>query len=364
MPPTGDPSLLDILRDLLDAGRDPTGREALARCRRHLEAAGFKVELHDDVGALVMRTSPDATLLFSGHVDVVPAGAGWTRDPYGGEVAENRVWGRGACDMLGSVAAYLKLAYDRPDLPFAIALTSDEETGMKGAEALVARGALAGLTTGVVGEPTDFEIGVAEKGVLWLRLTARGVSAHASMPEKGRNAISLLVAGLARLHDLPIGPRHLLLGAPTASVGRLAGGTAVNMVPDTAWAEVDIRYCPPQTEAGIVQAVEEAMAATGAPVTVEVLSHHAPFEASPASGLGKTAERALRMSRDAPPRAVGLPYGTEASKLVALGMDLIVLGPGERALAHTNGESITLQDLEDGYTLYRTLAELHAKGGR
>lgn len=358
------PSLPEILRSLIAAGRDPTGREALAVARAHLERAGLEVTALDDAGALVARTGPDATLLLSGHVDVVPAGTGWTRDPHGGEIADNRLWGRGACDMLGSVACFLKLAYDRPDLPFAIALTSDEETGMKGAEALVARGALAGITAAVVGEPTDFEIGVAEKGVLWVRLTANGVSAHASMPEKGKNAIALLVTALARAHDAKLGPRHLLLGAPTVSVGRLEGGVAVNVVPATATAEVDIRYCPPQTLEGILQSLEEAIASTGAPVTLEVMSHHAPFEANPASALGKAAERALRMTRSQSPRAVGLPYGTEASKFVALGLDLVILGPGERALAHTNGESIALQDLEDGYTLYRTLAETHAKGGR
>ncbi|HWG90594.1 MAG TPA: M20 family metallopeptidase, partial [Candidatus Thermoplasmatota archaeon] len=344
-------------------GKDPTGREALRVSEEILRGAGLQVEVREDAGVLLARTHPEATLLLSGHVDVVPEGSGWERDPHGGEVAENRLWGRGACDMLGSVACFLRLAQARPDLPFGIALTTDEETGMKGAEALVQQGMLASFQAAVVGEPTDFEIGVAEKGVLWLRLTAEGRSAHASMPEKGKNAIAALVAGLGRLHGVSLGPRHVLLGAPTMSLGRLVGGTAVNMVPDHAMAELDIRYCPPATRDGILAAIEEALRQSGETIRIEIISDHAPFEAAPTSRLGKAAEGALRAVRGNP-RAVGLPYGTEASKFVSLGMDLIILGPGERGLAHTNRESIALQDLEDGYLLYEALVERYAKGGR
>ncbi|HWH08635.1 MAG TPA: M20/M25/M40 family metallo-hydrolase, partial [Candidatus Thermoplasmatota archaeon] len=118
-----------LLSDLLRAARH--GPEAvLVRVAEALP--GFaRRDAGPPTAALLVRGAP--RVLLSGHVDVVPAGAGWTRDPHGGEVAEGRVWGRGACDMLGSVACFVAAARRAPDAPCGILLTTDEETGMAAA---------------------------------------------------------------------------------------------------------------------------------------------------------------------------------------------------------------------------------------
>lgn len=368
MPPSLD-SLASTLAALVRAAGERTpeggvgsGDAPLAFCEERLAKAGASIARVGPPAAFVARRAGDARppLLLSGHVDVVPSGDGWALPPFGATLSEGRLWGRGASDMLASVACFVRLFEERPDLPLAIALTSDEETGMKGADLLVAAGVLGGARGVIVGEPTDFEVGVAEKGVLWARLVARGRAAHASMPEVGENAAEKLIAAWSRVARMPLpGSEHPLLGRATRSLDVLRAGLAVNAVPDRAEGEVDFRYLPGTSPESLVRALE-ALAAPDA--TVEVLSSHPPFESDPSGPLALAARRAVAEVRGVDRPGVGLPYGTEACKLAALA-PCIVLGPGERALAHTNRESVALRDLADGYAvLERVAVELSASG--
>ncbi|HVL48629.1 MAG TPA: M20 family metallopeptidase [Candidatus Thermoplasmatota archaeon] len=346
------------LARLIRAGRAGDAAATLALARATLEAAGFETAAVADGNAAVFRRGR-SRLLFSGHVDVVPAGEAWTRDPFGGEEADGRVWGRGASDMLGAVACWLALAEARRDLPMTIALTTDEETTMAGAEALLASGRLAGVEAVVVGEPTDFEVGVAEKGVLWLAVEVEGRSAHASMPEQGVNAASGLARAVLALEAMSMKGTHPLLGRPTLSVGRLEAGTKVNVVPERARAEVDIRYLPPRSERDVLAAVRMALVDAGVEAKVTPISSHPPFETASSSALVASCEKALARAHR-PMRAVGLPYGTEASRFMRAGWDIVILGPGERALAHTSRESVRLDDLAAASVAYEALAEAWA----
>lgn len=347
MLPTG--YLVELLRAAAsDGGAMPAARRLLAECGLDV------VEVPGTRAIVARRGSP--RLCFAGHVDVVPTGDGWQRAP--GDVADGRVWGRGASDMLGSVACWIALARTTT-LPFAVALTTDEETRMGDAEALVASGLLSPYEAIVVGEPTDLEIGVAEKGVLWVRATVAGRAAHASMPAEGINAIEAASRAILRLKDLELPGRHASLGAPTISVDRIAGGAAVNVVPESCTFEVDIRYLPGVPSERIVELVDSTIQRAVDVHKLEVMSHHPPFEARDGSRLVAAAEAAVKAAGRSP-RRVGLPYGTEASRYVQLGNDLVILGCGERALAHTNREAIRVEDLEAGLRAYRALAEAYA----
>ncbi|HEX2021798.1 MAG TPA: M20/M25/M40 family metallo-hydrolase, partial [Candidatus Thermoplasmatota archaeon] len=122
----------DLLPRLVQAAR--SGPDAvLAAVDAPLRALGFAPRATASSPRAVLWRRGDARVALSGHVDVVPVGEGWTRDPFGGEVAEGRVWGRGACDMLGSVACFVGAAALARDAPAAILLTTDEETTMHAA---------------------------------------------------------------------------------------------------------------------------------------------------------------------------------------------------------------------------------------
>lgn len=333
-----------LLTDLIRAA--PAGPDEVLR--RVAEALpGFsRRDAGPPTAALFTRGKP--RILLSGHVDVVPAGAGWQRDPHGGEVAEGRVWGRGACDMLGSVACFVAAAHQAPDAPCGILLTTDEETGMLAASRALDAGLLRGVEGVVVGEPTALDVGIAEKGVLWLRVEASGRTAHGSMPHLGDNAVDRVVRVLSRL-ERPTG-EHKLLGAPTLSVNRIGGGEAVNQVPAEAWAEIDIRYLPGgDPRASFERALEEG-------ARLRVLSDHAPFEVAPDAPLVRLAVDAARAA-GRKGQTLGLPYGTEASKFAPAGIPTVILGPGEPGLAHTARESIALDDLEAGARCYRSILE-------
>ena len=194
-----------------------------------LHGFGFEISLRalSADRASVIATSPtagrSAPLVFTGHIDVVPLGTrAWTRDPFGADLVDGRIHGRGSSDMKSGVAAFICAALNvagesqAPDLKLVI--TAGEETGCAGASALVAGGDLGRAGAIVVAEPTANAVCVGHKGALWLNAVATGIAAHGSMPERGDNAIykaARLINGLQSFtFDVAA---HPTLGAPTLS---------------------------------------------------------------------------------------------------------------------------------------------------
>jgi succinyl-diaminopimelate desuccinylase len=181
----------------------------------------------------------------------VPLGeAEWTREPLGGEVDGDRLYGRGASDMkaglAGIVTAAERLAaLGTGDPGLEVVLCAGEETGCAGARRLVDSGALGDAGAGLVAEPTSNYPCVAHKGVVWLDASTSGRSAHGSMPHLGDNAVYKLARAVAALEDFRFdGHEHPLLGSATLSVGTIAGGVNINSVPDRAVAGIDVRPVP------------------------------------------------------------------------------------------------------------------------
>jgi len=330
------------------AGKGPDA--VLDELRRPLREAGLSPRETRGSPRAVLWSRGAPRLVLSGHVDVVPEGEGWTRDPHGGELAEGRVWGRGASDMLAGVAAFAAAAAST-DAPCAILLTTDEETTMQAAQHALAEGLLRDAEAVVVGEPTSLEVGIAEKGVLWLTLTARGRNAHGSMPELGDNAAERLVRALHAIQGLRWEGEHPALGRATLNLGTLHAGEAVNQVPALATAKLDVRYLPGTSARDVIGRLRDA---AGEPVDIEVQSDHAPFELEADAPLARAAVRA------AGTRALGLPYGTEASKFAPAGLPCVILGPGESPLAHTNRESVRVDMVRRGVDVYVRLIEEYA----
>lgn len=307
-------------------------------------------------------------IVFCGHIDTVPLGGeAWTCDPFGGEVRDERLWGRGAADMKGGnaamLAAFLALSAE-PTFSgtLSYALTFGEETGSEGAAMMVKDGSLPRFDVMIIAEPTDNRIVRRHKGALWLRVTARGRTGHGSMPDMGINAIDLLTGLAANLRDVLEGlERDPQLGLTTLCLTRLEGGVQTNVIPDSAIAEFDIRTLPGQDIERLLEVAQEVARKLcdrqpGAEISFQILTALPPLDTpqdDPILRIVAEARTALGLSEGLPE---GASYFTDASLLQTLGGSTVIIGPGSPAEAHQTNESMSLDALATAETLYRDIA--------
>ncbi|PKU22399.1 M20 family metallopeptidase [Telmatospirillum siberiense] len=343
---------------------NPPGNES--RCTailaRLLADAGFEVTARpfgDGRASLVARIGQGPRpLAFTGHVDTVPLGKqAWTVDPFGGEIAGDRLYGRGSSDMKAGVAAFTEACVRNAamlrDGPGAlIVVTAAEETGCEGAFALARDGALPPAGALVVAEPTANLPFVGHKGALWLRLLTEGVTAHGSMPEYGVNAVLKAAHAVVRLGEFDFNhKRHEVLGAPTMNVGTLHGGLNINSVPDRAVIEVDIRTVPGQSHEQVRGAVSSFL---GPDVAAAPLMDVEAVWTDPAHPwIGRIFEIMDGVLGERPD-VRGASYFTDASVLApALGhVPTIILGPGQPEMAHQTDEYCLVSRIDQAVTAY------------
>lgn len=305
-------------------------------------------------------------LTFFAHTDTVPADDWAAGAPFTPEVRQGRLYGRGACDMKGPIAAMLqaaaRAARGRPlRRPLALAFTFAEETGCDGALALVdARAALGDLSGAqcLVGEPTGLRPMTGHKGYWIAQLSLSGVPAHSSRPHLGADAsraLALLLAGLHELRQrLAAGPHAAGFDPPhtTLNTGLLSAGQARNVVPDRAEVTVELRPVPGADAAALRAALEDCLrrATAAVPGTSGTLRW---VEAMPAFGQPPGAPLVdwLAARTGAAPGVV--PFYTEAELYRAgLGTPACVCGPGSIDQAHRVDESIAFEELAAGEELY------------
>jgi acetylornithine deacetylase/succinyl-diaminopimelate desuccinylase-like protein len=269
-----------------------------------------------------------------------------------------RLYGRGACDTKGSVAAMFSAliamaqAGPRPaETEIVLALLVDEELNQSGSRALIGSGFKADLA--IVGEPTRLRVVTAHKGAAWLGLETRGRAAHGARPELGRNAIQamarvvdLLQTGYARQLRRR---SHPLLGWPTVNVGSIQGGSQANIVPDQCQIKVDRRMVPGESSGRVCREVRALLRQHRLAARVR-LCHPAlpclPMETNPNDPL---VQRLL--ARAGQTRPVGVAYFSDASVLSHGGIPAVLFGPGDIAQAHTADEWIALSSLARGTAL-------------
>jgi acetylornithine deacetylase/succinyl-diaminopimelate desuccinylase-like protein len=324
---------------------------------------GLAVEFHDVLPGrrnVLLRylppEKPRQRILLAPHLDTVgvPEGSDSAFVP---EIRGGRLWGRGACDTKGSVAAMLEALRAicrgpaRPrctEIVFAGLI--DEECCQQGSRALVKSGFRAQLA--VVGEPTRLAVVTAHKGDVWARLVTRGRAAHGATPERGRNAVREMARAVELLegeYAAELRQRsHPRLGHPTINVGKIRGGTQPNIVPDRCVLEVDRRTLPGETEAGAKREIVRFLRSRGIAVTLS------DVKGVPAPAL-ETDDRLpwVREFLRAAGRTegVGVHYFCDAAILSAGGTPSIVFGPGDIAQAHTAREWISVASLERGTAL-------------
>jgi acetylornithine deacetylase len=306
---------------------------------------------------LIARLRPQGavqqTLLLAPHLDTVVADS----TQFIPQRRRGRLYGRGACDTKGSVAAMLAAVFalaQEPSRPQATEIVFaglvDEENAQAGSRALAASGFQANLA--IVGEPTQLQVITAHKGSLWLELTTRGVAAHGATPHLGKSAVH----EMARIVDLLETDyraqlrrrRHALLGTATVNVGTIAGGSQPNIVPDRCVIRVDRRLLPGETEAGVRRELADLLRSKGLSATIDVakLAPAVALETDPGLPLVRQFLRSIGQRK-----TLGVDYFCDAAVLAAGGIPSVVFGPGNIAQAHTSDEWISLAELERGKNL-------------
>ncbi len=291
------------------------------------------------------------TLLLNSHMDTVPAGPGWTRDPFKPEIEGGRLYGLGANDAKGSLAAML-VAFLSAELPerapgrLMLAATCDEEVWGEGLEKLLP--SLPKFDAAVIGEPSNLEVAVAQKGLLRAEVIARGRAGHASRPHLAENAISKASAVVARIHSMDLARHpHALLGAPTATVTMVQGGVKSNVVPAECRLTVDCRTVPSFHNAMMADALRAAAAGCEVVVKSDRLR---PVEGSAGSAIAVAAlESAGRRA------AIGFQGVTDLVH-VAPKAPSIILGPGTWDQSHAADESVEVGAVERAAGIYAALA--------
>jgi len=349
---------------------DPPGdeRRVAAVVAGALSAAGLAAEVdrfapdRANVLARLEGAGERPALVFSAHMDTLPAGEGpWTHPPFAG-VREGRwLYGRGACDMKSGLAAMIAAAASlrAQGTPLAgdllLAFTGGESSSCLGARRLVETGALAGAGALLVSEPSSLELLVAEKAALWLRITAHGAAGHLSARDGGgRDAIAMMTTALPRLPDVLPGGSHPLLGAASLNVGRIVGGTAINLTPDRCIAELDLRLLPEHDPDVVEGAVRAAL---GEGFGVERLDWKPAVDTSPDAPFAKLCGEVSAAERGAAPRPGGAAYFSDACVLApAFDLPMVIIGPGALGGSGAVDEHVDIDDLRVAARLYREIA--------
>lgn len=295
---------------------------------------------------LAMRGEGSPCLLLNSHLDTVPPVEGWSADPWTPLLTGERLIGLGSNDAKASVAAMLEAFLAAP-LPargrLLFAATCDEETGGEGLEKLSPE---LEFDAAIIGEPNGFAVAVSQKGLVKLKLTARGRAGHAARPHLADNAVvgaardALAIAGL----EFPV--EDPWLGKPTASVTMIRGGIQSNVVPGRCELTVDARTIGGFDNDAMIAAVRGAVSSQ-----VEVLSARLkPVPGDPASRIARAALAATG--------AAGVTGFASVSDLAHVGgKPGIVFGPGSPAQSHRADESIAIEALLEAPGVYsRTIA--------
>ncbi|MBP0496338.1 M20 family metallopeptidase [Pararoseomonas indoligenes] len=359
-----------------DTANPPGAREAgcAAWVAERLREAGLAVELDlfeegraNVVGRL--ENGPGPCFAFNTHMDTVPAGEGWSGPPLELRERDARLFGRGACDAKGSLAAMLEavrlLAAGRAGWSGTLlaVFVADEEASSRGARRFAA--GAGGIDVVVVGEPSGNAPIIAHKGSLRPLVRVAGRSTHSGTPDLGVNAIfeaARLLPRLARLHEALRGRAHPLVGPPSLTVTRATAGQADNVVPDGCDLLLDRRLVPGETEAAALAEIAAVLdaARTEDGIATEVLmlkpTTGGAAETPPDHPIVLAAVAAARRHGVADPAPIGFGGACDFVHFREAGAQGVVMGPGDLTVAHAPDEFVPRRELEAAVPIYRDIA--------
>ncbi len=374
--------LVNLAQRLIRANTsNPPGNEKAVAdiLAEKLKALGLEVKMLENAAGrpnlmAVWKGNGKRTLFLQGHMDTVPAmNDGWKHSPFSATLEGDRLYGRGACDMKGGlasmVAAVEKLKKEgwQPKGNLVFLAAANEEMGDKenvgmGFIAPQLRKMFPGDTLMVMTDTSDMNIVIAEKGVLWLEVTAKGREAHGSMPWQGVNAIEKLGKFLLALHDLDRPISNRLLGKGTASINTISGGYKTNVVPDTAKASVDVRLVPGETKESILAAIQKLIAKlrkedADMDITVRDLTYFQPVEVSPEKPYIREMFSCIRQVTGKEPEIRGEHGASGAWIFKNAGFDVLMCGPGKPEVAHSKDEWVEVSQLVSAAETFAVFAK-------
>ncbi|HEU4324191.1 MAG TPA: YgeY family selenium metabolism-linked hydrolase [Roseiflexaceae bacterium] len=368
--------LIDCCRELVRIqslpGSEGAAAELSASWMRRLGYDSVEVDEYGSVvGRIAGAAGPGPRLHFDGHLDTVPATDrdAWRHDPFAADLADGAIWGRGAADMKGPLAAMICAAAWTPRERLRGSLTVSASVAEEVFEGAALQAILARYPADmvVIGEPTLLRAGIGQKGRAGIRVTAQGRLAHSSAPQEGDNAVYRMLDAVARLRALAP-PEDALLGPGLMELVEIVSSPfpGTGMVPDRCDARWDRRLVRGETRAGVLEGLRAALA--GLPQVevsfLEVVTHcytgatlrgedfHPAWELPADSPLAQAALAAVERAGLAP-SVWTAPYCTNGSRAaVDLGLPTIIIGPGDPAVLHVADEHITLDQLERGAAVY------------
>ena len=356
---------------------NPTSEKALLEYNQQIAIAmGFETRhlpVEGRAGNLLVTyqvNDSDRWLMFESHLDTV-TDQGMTIDPFGGEIRDHKVWGRGSCDTKGTGAAMLWALHQyKQQSPkphnIAVLFAMDEEYAMTGIRSFVNQQLptlnmqLEGV---IVGEPTMCRPIIAHNGSFRLTIQTTGKAAHSSTPHLGRSAISDIVRVIDLLESkyIPsLTATHQMTGKAQASINLISGGVQINIIPDSCEIQMDRRVVPGEDPQQVSDEIHELLQTLPDNICIKTSSRFnaIPLPPSADSRFLESVQCVLKACElDASP--LGVPYGTDAGELGSHGISTLVLGPGDIAQAHTKDEWIDIDQLNLGTKVYLKLMQQH-----
>ena len=361
----------------IDSINPPGNERKLAEyCAGYLKNLASEVNVIDhgqnrsSVLARLAGKAKKPGMLLSAHLDTVPPGlSAWKQDPLSGLIAEGNVYGRGAADMKGGMAAILHTVSTlktRLEGDIYIALTAGEETDSLGARVVAEHLAGVPLQGIIIPEPTNNRVVIAEKGALWLELTTYGKTAHGSTPAVGVNAIEHMRLLLNEWDALPFTlPAHPLLGGFTRSLDTIQGGVKTNVVPDQCTVSIDMRTLPGQEHSSIFHQVQSLIDLLSCRIehfkaSVSITNDRPPVMTELQHPFVVKFNQAVKEVTGNVPKPRGMYAFTDGSIFAPrLTLPLVVCGPGQPNIAHQPDEYVEISQLvESARILSQALVQL------
>jgi len=344
------------------------------------EKIPFSLQLVEGKRNNIIATIPGSgggkSLALSGHLDTVPP-YDMEVDPFAAEMVDGKIYGRGAVDMKGPVAAMLMTlaAYRRAgvtlkgDLVFAGVLA--EETNSDGSETLIRSGFK--TDAAIVGEPSDREYAIGHRGLEWIEVEFFGKTAHGGVPREGINAIVHAAKFICRV-EKELAPKlaerdHPHMGPSVMNFGRIEGGTQPSTVADSCIVRMDRRYISSESLEEVISEYQQILndlsredptfKAELRLMDIGTMAHfhHVPLETSPDDPIVEAVTRSIRDVSGVEPRMTTRRGWTDAAIFGHYGkIPTVVFGPGSLSRSHSKAEYITVDELHEGFRTYVSIA--------
>ncbi len=356
-----------------DPAFDMSNRPVVDRLAGWLDALGFRIQIMpvpgsdcEKVNLIATLGSGEDGLVLAGHTDTVPYNESiWSSNPFKLTERDHNLYGLGSSDMkcLFPIAmqAVQAFAGKTPQHPLTILATADEESSMAGARVLRDAGVPLGRHA-LIGEPTGLKPVIKHKGIFVERIELIGQSGHSSDPSLGNNALE----GMNRVMNSLLAWREQLqqqfsdanfkVPVPTMNLGAIKGGDNPNRICASCELAIDLRLLPGMSAAEFKTQLHQIVTKAVEPTGLKVIFHH-PFGGIEAMQTDAASEMVRMCEQFSGQQASAVAFGTEGPFLNALGMDTVILGPGDIDVAHQADEYLPLERIKPMQTILENLIQ-------